>query len=119
MNANAKSTRPTSEAWEEQIRARIAAGGVHLDSDGWWVDDKTGEPIGPDPYMEREISAEELARADLYHGGKLVRRGRPPSEAPKQAVTLRLDADLVQKLRASGKGWQTRVNDALREAEGL
>ena len=52
-------------------------------------------------------------------GGKVVRRGRPPKEAPKVPVTLRLDADLVEKLRAGGQGWQSRVNETLRKAAGL
>jgi uncharacterized protein (DUF4415 family) len=30
-------------------------------------------------------------------------------------VTLRLDPDLLDRLRASGPGWQTRVNKALRD----
>jgi uncharacterized protein (DUF4415 family) len=47
------------------------------------------------------------------------RRGRPPLENPKQAVKLRLDADVVSRLRAGGKGWQTRANAILRKAVGL
>jgi len=43
------------------------------------------------------------------------KRGRPPKKAPKQQVTIRLDADLLAELRALGKGWQTQVNAALRE----
>jgi len=43
------------------------------------------------------------------------RMGRPPLADPKVAVKLRLDADVVAKLRASGKGWQTRINQALRD----
>jgi uncharacterized protein (DUF4415 family) len=39
--------------------------------------------------------------------------GRPKALTPKQPVTLRLDSAIVQRLRASGKGWQTRVNDEL------
>lgn len=43
-------------------------------------------------------------------------RTRGPQKAPtKQAVSIRLDADLVEELRNSGKGWQTRVNSMLRE----
>lgn len=42
-------------------------------------------------------------------------RGRPKSESPKRQVTIRLDADVLDALRATGPGWQTRVNDALRE----
>ncbi|GHU07053.1 hypothetical protein AGMMS50225_03350 [Betaproteobacteria bacterium] len=42
--------------------------------------------------------------------------GRPPYEEPRKApVTIRLDVDVLAALRATGKGWQTRVNDAMRE----
>src|SRR5262245_43181167 len=43
-------------------------------------------------------------------------RGRPPSPARKVAIKFRLDPDLVAKVRASGPGYQTRVNALLREA---
>lgn len=49
----------------------------------------------------------------------LARRGRPPgsvSASTKQAVKLRLDPDVLAALRASGAGWQTRVNAILRDA---
>ncbi len=48
-----------------------------------------------------------------------IRRGRPPAANPKKQVTLRLDADVVEKFRAGGPGWQTRINQALRKAAGL
>jgi uncharacterized protein (DUF4415 family) len=44
------------------------------------------------------------------------RLGRPPLAAPKQAVKVRLDADLLTALRATGRGWQTRVNAVLNES---
>jgi uncharacterized protein (DUF4415 family) len=44
-----------------------------------------------------------------------MRRGRPPVESPKQSLTVRYDADIVAAFKASGAGWQTRMNDALRE----
>ncbi len=50
---------------------------------------------------------------------RAARRGRPPgsvSATAKQPVKLRLDPDLLAALRASGAGWQTRVNAILREA---
>ena len=47
-------------------------------------------------------------------GEKLVRRGRPKAAVTKEAVKLRLDADLLAALRATGDGWQTRINDMLR-----
>jgi uncharacterized protein (DUF4415 family) len=45
------------------------------------------------------------------------KRGRPAgsvAELTKETVNLRLDPDVIEALRASGRGWQTRVNDLLR-----
>jgi len=44
----------------------------------------------------------------------MVRRGRPLGSGTKTQVTLRLDVEVVEKFRASGDGWQTRINDALK-----
>ncbi len=44
--------------------------------------------------------------------------GRPPSSA-KQQVTLRLDREAVERMKAGGPGWQTRINEAVRKAAGL
>ena len=42
-------------------------------------------------------------------------RKRGKQKAPvKERITLRLDADVAAHLRASGPGWQTRLNDMLR-----
>ncbi|RVP16993.1 hypothetical protein CN085_05940 [Sinorhizobium meliloti] len=46
-------------------------------------------------------------------------RGRPSLEHPKKQVTLRLDEDVIAKFRAGGKGWQSRMNEALRKAAGI
>ncbi len=47
-----------------------------------------------------------------------ARVGRPPKNNPKQATTIRLDADIIAAFKEGGKGWQTRINDALREYLG-
>ena len=44
-----------------------------------------------------------------------VRRGRPPVARPKVSTTIRLSQDVIDHFRADGKGWQTRIDDALRE----
>lgn len=43
------------------------------------------------------------------------KRGRPPKAVTKARVNMSLDPDVVEALRASGPGWQTRVNAHLRE----
>jgi hypothetical protein len=49
-----------------------------------------------------------------------TRSGRPPvGDEPKEQVSLRLDRDVINWFRAGGKGWQTRMNEALRKAAGV
>jgi uncharacterized protein (DUF4415 family) len=42
-------------------------------------------------------------------------RGRPKAEMTKTSVTIRLDAEIVEAYKAGGPGWQTRMNEDLRE----
>jgi uncharacterized protein (DUF4415 family) len=72
-----------------------------------------------DPNDARELTDEWFDSADYYEGQKLVRRGRPKSDSPKEAVSLRLDPDVVAHYRATGPGWQSRINEALRQAAKL
>ncbi|WP_082879897.1 BrnA antitoxin family protein [Methylomonas methanica] len=41
--------------------------------------------------------------------------GRPRKDSPKVFTGIRLDAEVLEAFRATGKGWQTRMNDALKE----
>jgi uncharacterized protein (DUF4415 family) len=66
-----------------------------------------------------ELDDAWFAEADAFVGERLVRRGRPRSDNPKQAISLRLDADVLAHFRASGPGWQSRMNEALKKAAGL
>ncbi len=68
-----------------------------------WTEDDFARAVGPDQLSEVELAAFPRSR------------GRPKSAAPKAPISLRLDAQVVQHLRAQGAGWQTRVNDALAE----
>lgn len=68
-----------------------------------------------DPDDAPELSDDFFARADEFVGDRLVRRGRPPSNSVKRSVTVRYDVDVIAAFRSTGKGWQTCMNDALRE----
>lgn len=68
-----------------------------------------------DPDDEPELTDEFFDRADEYDGDKLIRRGRPKAESPKLALTIRYDADVIEAFKATGKGWQTRMNAALKD----
>lgn len=52
---------------------------------------------------------------------KTAKRGRPflSEETRKKQVTMRLDTDVIERLKEGGRGWQTRANEKLREALGL
>jgi len=58
-------------------------------------------------------SASEVLPSELI--AVLPKRGRPRAEAPKKAVNIRLAPDIIDAFRATGRGWQTRVNNALRD----
>ena len=46
-----------------------------------------------------------------------VRRGRPRLAHPKVSTTIRLDAEVLEKFRATGPGWQSRINAILKAAK--
>ena len=66
-----------------------------------------------------ELDDDWFAEADAYVGKKLVRRGRPKSDNPKQPISIRLDSDVLDWFKRNGEGWQTRINDELRKVAGL
>jgi len=69
---------------------------------------------------DREITADAEADPDNPPADKLFRRrGRPLLDHTKERVTIRLDADVVARLKKEGAGWQTRTNAILRKAVGL
>ena len=59
---------------------------------------------------ERPLSTEEM-RSAIERG----RAGRPPSSGNEEQVAIRFDRDILAAFRAAGAGWQTRMNQALRE----
>jgi addiction module HigA family antidote len=75
---------------------------------------QSGKQPWVDPDDAPELTKEFFERAALYHGDKLIRPGRPKSPAPKRLTTLRLDPAVVEGFRATGPGWQTRMNDVLK-----
>jgi uncharacterized protein (DUF4415 family) len=76
--------------------------------------------LGPKDYEEiPELTDEWFKRATWHIGGVPISRGRPKSKAPKHAISLRLDPDVVAHFRRGGRGWQSRINAALRKAAKL
>jgi uncharacterized protein (DUF4415 family) len=80
---------------------------------------KSGAGEWRDPDDAPGLTETFFDRAEIRKGGRIVRRGRPPLPNPKQAVKLRLDADVLAAYRKTGVGWQTRINADLRKARKL
>jgi len=81
------------------------------------TNDEIARQIAEDPDTAPELTDEWFDKANLHYGEKLIRRGRgrPPLDAPKKLVSLRLDRDVIDRFRAGGPGWQSRINAALRK----
>lgn len=63
-----------------------------------------------------ELTEKMLDCAEIRHGDKVIKRGRPPLAQPKEAIKLRIDQDILTAYRKTGSGWQTRINADLRKA---
>ena len=94
---------PISDEEEARIQALIAR-----------------DPDAPEATDEELAQAKPFAEAfpDLMESIRRS-RGRPPVAHPRKQVSLRLDPAIIDKFKAGGKGWQTRINEALRKAAGL
>ena len=68
-----------------------------------------------DPDDAPELDDAFFETADEYRGNTLVKRGRPKADTVKQRVTMRLDPEIVESFKAGGPGWQSRINQALKE----
>jgi uncharacterized protein (DUF4415 family) len=91
----------------DEEEARIQAG-IALDPDNPEITEAEFKLMRPFAEVFPEWAA-EIRRS----------RGRPPSETPRKVVSIRLDQDVIEKYRATGKGWQARMNADLRKAAGL
>jgi uncharacterized protein (DUF4415 family) len=76
---------------------------------------KANAPIPHSP-EDGPYNPNDDAEVDAYWDKAKVRRGRGPQREPtKEVITIRLSAHVVEHFRAGGKGWQSRVNEALSE----
>jgi uncharacterized protein (DUF4415 family) len=79
--------------------------------------DPDAQPM-TDEQAARMRPAREVLPPEFFGAIKRLkpsRGGRPKSDAPKVFTGIRFDPDVLAGLRATGKGWQTRVNEVMRE----
>ncbi|MGB3041606.1 MAG: BrnA antitoxin family protein [Xanthobacteraceae bacterium] len=84
---------------------------------------KIQKMIASDP-DNLELTDAQIARArpfkDVFpdlHASIKRSRGRPKIENPKEAVTLRLSPDTIEKFKATGDDWRARMAKALERAK--
>ena len=79
---------------------------------------KPGATQWVDPDDAPELTPAFFADAEVFVADRFLRRGpgRPKSARTKEQINLRLDPDILAALRATGPGWQSRINTLLRTA---
>lgn len=103
MTIKFSSKRPLTAEEEAEVQRMIAS-----------------DPDNPEATDEEMTQAKPFGEAfpELMESIKRS-RGRPAVHNPRQHVSLRLDPDVLEHYKAAGKGWQSKINDALRKAAGL
>jgi uncharacterized protein (DUF4415 family) len=67
--------------------------------------------VKPEEYQDLpELTEEMLTRAKVNKGG------RPVSANPRKLISIRLPVNVIEKWKATGPGWQTRMADRLSKA---
>ena len=80
---------------------------AHISQADW---DAVDSPPLNDEFLAKMRPVKEAAP------GLIRKRGRPKSDAPKEAIKLRLSQDVLAYFRSTGPGWQTRIDETLRKA---
>lgn len=91
-------TKPSGTDWE-RVKREAAANAP--------IDDQTGPYDPNDP----AATAAYWQQATITRG-----RGRPPVSVKRPTLNMRVDADVLDAFKATGPGWQTRINTVLRDA---
>ena len=96
--------KPLTDEEEARIQAQIAA-----DPDNY---ESTDEELA-----QAKPMAEALPELHAALMAEIAKRkaGRPKAAVTKQTIAIRLDPDVLEAFKATGPGWQTRMNEALRE----
>lgn len=81
-----------------------------------WVD-QDDAPELTDEFFEKGVwrVGDKVVSRDEARMEAGKRRGRPAGSGTKVSTTIRFDADVLAAFKATGDGWQTRMNDVLKE----
>lgn len=93
-----KTNSPTGTDWARVKREAAADAPIAFDA-------------AVDPYNPNDAAA-----VTDYWKTATVKRGRPPLDSKRPTLNMRVDAEVLIAFKATGRGWQTRINAVLREA---
>jgi uncharacterized protein (DUF4415 family) len=101
MSIKFKDAKPLTDEEEAEIQRQIAS-----------------DPDNPELTDEQLAQAKPFKEAlpELYASIQRS-RGRPKSDAPKEAVTLRLDPATLKRFKATGKDWRSKMTEVLDHAK--
>jgi uncharacterized protein (DUF4415 family) len=90
------------------------------------TDEDIARQIAEDPDTAPELTDGEWNEGEVWEGDRYLgrakdfengkRKGGRPKGGTKEMITIRIDRDVLDRFRAGGPGWQTRLNDTLRAA---
>jgi uncharacterized protein (DUF4415 family) len=75
--------------------------------------DRASRPDSDNPEWTEAMAAAAVRLEALPEGLQRKLRGRPRAAVTKQRTTLRLSREVLEQFRATGPGWQTRIDIAL------
>lgn len=81
-----------------------------------WVDPDDAPEL-TDEFFEKGVwrIGDEIVSRNEAQAEAAKRRGRPAGSGTKISTTIRFDAEVLAAFKATGDGWQTRMNDALKD----
>jgi uncharacterized protein (DUF4415 family) len=78
---------------------------------------EANEPIAFDPEVDPCDPNDDAAVEAFWASATITRgRGRPPVAVKRPTLNMRVDAEILEAFKATGAGWQTRINSLLRDA---
>ena len=93
-------SKPSGTDWERVKREAVADASIHFDA--------VTEPYDPN----------DAAAVNAYWQSATIKRGRgkPAVTVKRPTLKMRVDAEVLDAFKATGPGWQTRINAVLRDA---
>ncbi len=102
-----------------ETRGKLGAKGAEPGTD-WARVKREAKAQAPIPFEPGDgpYDPNDTAAVDAHWDQAAIRRGpgRPPLSVKRPTLNMRVDADVLAAVKATGPGWQTRINSLLREA---